>query len=910
MLKLISPSGAASFNGTRLIHTAASVYERQALSSLKSRLGYFKKSDKIIKHSKYEDEVKNRRIKSKIIQTGLQPYSRQKTSYLLKNDFGYNDTLEQLRESDINNPKIVRILQSNDQRLIYSYLGISGSKLTDSVIVQTKVGKLLAKDQVAKALFFCKLAKKRGIVGMNDVMKYYLEKGNVKLALDVYTWRRRWNIPSNEHTFTILFKGFSDVKGGLTENQLKKIDRLYTNLVDDYRNISSIDKTSMSQRQRDIENSEDDGLLDQLKGYEALEEEYETPNNEDLKDSEDSEGKDKKISASHTTKIQLSNIHINSALSAMMNTTSIELQEKYAWTIFDSLPKYGPHSFDNFTLSAMFTGLLNIEIKGKTEEEYILEKTQKLWDLINDKLEQSEKRKLSEKTPSGAFKLEKFVLLSYLTLMTKFKHDLEPFIMLQFLDEWFNFESKLLRKFIVSKKIQNKDLLIKVPEKHIVFKPSSKVLTLLLNYLSKCENNNLISQNDLTEIYHEVMFKFPFFVDEYGLKEWLETFYKMNSFNWKIAPVFKKEIDKISENIFDKVKKNDIFNDPNNKFRITVNKYIVKAFRKGLEYEPRRYNERRIINDLKEFRKLKERQLIDFNNNKKSEDLIKRYIEDKKLSQTSKLFKGLDELSSKFFFLKSFNEQETKMFYSYMELIDLFDENKLEIKFKIEVLNNFFQETEICKLKIKDIIKEYYNSKNSEKKQFMTFGSSKAEEVFVKELLCFDKLDMLRIIYLDIIPIVMGLAEDISKKNVQIEKKKELLDNLHEFKLQLFEEIKFIEDLIFRTYKEAKEKNYKLKGLQKISNLKADEFIKYGSKYKKYTGFSIPLEYKKLTQTEKLSFGDNKTLMKIAVEIEDFSSKIRNNIKNMIKNDLKIEYRKRSPEYEELHKFLTNNYVF
>lgn len=107
------------------------------------------------------------------------------------------------------------LFKNTNKRLIYSFLGISGEQLKDALIVNSDVKKFLARGEVSKAIYLCKLAGKKGTVAMNFVMQYYLDNGRSDDAISLFQYRKKWGVPVNEVTYTILFDGLSNQKTGL-----------------------------------------------------------------------------------------------------------------------------------------------------------------------------------------------------------------------------------------------------------------------------------------------------------------------------------------------------------------------------------------------------------------------------------------------------------------------------------------------------------------------------------------------------------------------------------------------------------------------------------------------------------------------------------------------------------------------
>lgn len=255
--------------------------------------------------TKKEIAQKNQKIIKLKQQHRSKPLNPQKFKTIIKN--------ENYQQEDIT-PEIALMLNSasdtstGNLKLLYNYLGTSGFQLQDSYVIEKDVLKFLGKGHDMKAILLCKLAKSNGIVGMNRILQYYLDNSMYNNALKLVNWRKKWNVPMNEQSFTILFNGFGKSEKFLTENQLDKLYNIYMDITQKYR------------ERRKVENQ--------------------------LIESDD----EKKITI-------LTRTHINSVLSCLTNSKN----QEYAWKIFKNLALSGPHSADNITMTVMLNGLRNID---------------------------------------------------------------------------------------------------------------------------------------------------------------------------------------------------------------------------------------------------------------------------------------------------------------------------------------------------------------------------------------------------------------------------------------------------------------------------------------------------------------------------------------------------------------------
>ncbi|CAI5024929.1 BBT_HP_G0127720.mRNA.1.CDS.1 [Saccharomyces cerevisiae] len=120
---------------------------------------------------------------------------------------------------------------TKDKRLFYTILGVNGEQLRDSKLIANDVQKFLKRGQLEKAVFLARLAKKKGVVGMNLIMKYYFEVvQSQQSAVDIFNWRKKWGVPIDQHSITILFNGLSKQENLVSKKYgelvLKTIDSL------------------------------------------------------------------------------------------------------------------------------------------------------------------------------------------------------------------------------------------------------------------------------------------------------------------------------------------------------------------------------------------------------------------------------------------------------------------------------------------------------------------------------------------------------------------------------------------------------------------------------------------------------------------------------------------------------------
>ncbi|KAH3688384.1 hypothetical protein WICPIJ_000627 [Wickerhamomyces pijperi] len=166
----------------------------------------------------------------KLVTPEIPQITRQHAAHLLSKRLGEEvdmNTLGPLSNDDI------KYFPIANKQIMLTLLGTTSNQLLDSVVVDKSVRSFLKRDQVEKALMICRLAKDKGIVGMNRIMKYHLDLGKVGTALDILNYRKKWGVPANDQTYTILFDGCAKIRNhemGLGSSQVKDLRNILVNL--------------------------------------------------------------------------------------------------------------------------------------------------------------------------------------------------------------------------------------------------------------------------------------------------------------------------------------------------------------------------------------------------------------------------------------------------------------------------------------------------------------------------------------------------------------------------------------------------------------------------------------------------------------------------------------------------------
>jgi hypothetical protein len=139
-----------------------------------------------------------------------------------------------------------------ERMVVVSFLGLKRlSQLENSFTVDQHVEKLLKEGKLPHAIHLCKMAKETGSVGMNQILKYLMQKGQKDTATKVLNVLKKSGCLSTDRTPVILVKnsGSSDKK--LSPTDVQKLLKNYE---------FSISKTKSAQAKTILSNA----LLDNL----------------------------------------------------------------------------------------------------------------------------------------------------------------------------------------------------------------------------------------------------------------------------------------------------------------------------------------------------------------------------------------------------------------------------------------------------------------------------------------------------------------------------------------------------------------------------------------------------------------------------------------------------------------------
>lgn len=200
---------------------------RKFNTKLKTKLNYFIETGQIIPKSKLKSprKLSKQDIYSKplTLEKSLTLLRERYDSHQFVNEKGERVRLETLKPSDMktDSDKALLIFRNlvNFKKIggrgvytpiAYTLLGVSQDQLKDEFVVTKSVVNLLMRDQnTERAEFLARLAGANGQVAMNAILSWLLERGDIKLAFKNFQNRKKWNIPANHYSYTILFDGIA-----------------------------------------------------------------------------------------------------------------------------------------------------------------------------------------------------------------------------------------------------------------------------------------------------------------------------------------------------------------------------------------------------------------------------------------------------------------------------------------------------------------------------------------------------------------------------------------------------------------------------------------------------------------------------------------------------------------------------
>lgn len=198
-------------NKWRLIGRNLHVTSALRGSQLREKLRSFERSNLVLRKSSKELARINEKKFMKRKKLRKTAYSKQQALHLLNKDRAKeNEEAGEVELGPTSQSDLKFMSTTRDRRMLYTILGINGEQLRDSKLIKEDTEKFLKRGQVEKAVFLARLAKTKGSAAMNSIMEYYFyELKYPQSAIKMYNWRKKWGVPANKYTNTILFNGLA-----------------------------------------------------------------------------------------------------------------------------------------------------------------------------------------------------------------------------------------------------------------------------------------------------------------------------------------------------------------------------------------------------------------------------------------------------------------------------------------------------------------------------------------------------------------------------------------------------------------------------------------------------------------------------------------------------------------------------
>lgn len=202
-------------------------------SQVKEKLRTFEDRHILVNKSSKELARFNEKRLIKLKKLRKTAYSKQQAAHVLTKAHGISmEGISELEIGPTSQSDLKFLSLTKDRRMLYTILGVNGEQLRDSKLIAEDVKKFLKRGQVEKAVFLTRLAKKKGSAAMNAIMEYYFYDLNYpQSAVKMFNWRKKWGVPPNEYTNTILFKGLAQQKQPVSKATATLVTRVLDGLI-------------------------------------------------------------------------------------------------------------------------------------------------------------------------------------------------------------------------------------------------------------------------------------------------------------------------------------------------------------------------------------------------------------------------------------------------------------------------------------------------------------------------------------------------------------------------------------------------------------------------------------------------------------------------------------------------------
>lgn len=209
---------------TRPFSSTAAVYKEL---TQRSRATYEGKTRPLSSHNRTQDISRAKdtwRTSQNRFRRPRTAYTKQYAAHILSKLTGEKIPQHSIGPTSNEDTRFIPMVKDRPS-LLYTILGITENQLKDSVIVDKTVKRFLDRDQIEKAIKTCHLAKDKGTVAMNRIHAWYISKGRITEAIDLYNRRKKYGILPNGATLTTIFDGCANSER-LTPLQVEKIEKI------------------------------------------------------------------------------------------------------------------------------------------------------------------------------------------------------------------------------------------------------------------------------------------------------------------------------------------------------------------------------------------------------------------------------------------------------------------------------------------------------------------------------------------------------------------------------------------------------------------------------------------------------------------------------------------------------------
>lgn len=241
----------------RQISSSPSKGQKELGSHIQTKLDYFIKSGEILDYTwaEYNKILVDQRQSSRssknisekqVINRALIILKSKYAECMIQDQDGNVIDVEKLTQRDLSLASDTSLVIFNHLGLFEKYkydktslealtralLGVNEATVDDSYAVTWRCLKLLERDEsIERAVKLARMARSNGVVAMNSIMQWQLERGDIDGAMRLLNDRAKWLVIPNSQTFLILFNGIANssewgkVSNGLANTVVEIFDK-------------------------------------------------------------------------------------------------------------------------------------------------------------------------------------------------------------------------------------------------------------------------------------------------------------------------------------------------------------------------------------------------------------------------------------------------------------------------------------------------------------------------------------------------------------------------------------------------------------------------------------------------------------------------------------------------------------